>query len=189
MAGVFRVNKVMAFAFPMKKNNLIVGLLLLLMCSCSTREALFDVNSQTDFTIGAGLSIFETHNFVKDRVSIPVELTVQNLGLSGEDIAEVVPFSATIRSRFNDNADLDFINAVNIYLIETPDFRRRELFYLDFVPLGGKSEIELLPTLINIRDLLDNDRAIIEISLEFRQFPPSTIDMRAQMQFSGFASE
>ncbi|MGA0232973.1 MAG: hypothetical protein ACO3MB_08895 [Saprospiraceae bacterium] len=161
----------------------------LILCSCSTRDPLFDVNAQTNFTIQAGLSVLETHGIVKDMVIIPVELTINNLGFNAQDIDEIVPFSAFIRPRFNDNIDLDFINSVNVYLIESPDFRRRELFYLDFVNVGLKDEIELLPTLLDIRDLVKDDRAIIEIALEFRQFPPSTIDMRLDMRFSGFATE
>ena len=119
----------------------------------------FDVNAQTNFTIQAGLSVLETHGIVKDMVIIPVELTINNLGFNAEDIDEIVPFSAFIRPRFNDNIDLDFINSVNVYLIESPDFRRRELFYLDFVNVGLKDEIELLPTLLDIRDLVKIGRA------------------------------
>ncbi len=60
---------------------------------------------------------------------------------------------------------------------------------MDFVRPGQKTEIELLPTLIDITDLVVNDQAIIETSIELRQFPPSSFDMRVQMLFSGFGTE
>jgi hypothetical protein len=95
-----------------------------------------------------------------------------------------------LRPKFGDEINLDFINSVNVYIITDPaQQKRKELFYMDFVRPGEKTEIELLPTLVDISDLIENDQAIIEISIELRQFPPSSFDMRLQMQFSGFASE
>lgn len=166
-----------------------VLLMVLLFCGCSTREALFEVNAQTDFRIDLGLSIIETHNFVKSNVSIPIDLTVQTTGISTADVSEVLPFEAFIKPKFEDNVNLDFINSVNVYIIDPVELRRREIFYLDFVRLGQKTEIELIPTLIDISNYVVNDKAIIEVSLEFRQFPPESFDLRAQMRFAGFSNE
>jgi len=135
------------------------------------------------------MSIIKTHNFVKANVSIPVNTSINNLGLNEEDVSEILPFSAFLRPKFGDEINLDFIHAVNIYIIDPVELKRRELFYMDFVRLGEKTEIELLPTLIDITDFVVNDQAIIETSIELRQFPPSSFDMRVQMLFSGFGTE
>ncbi len=163
--------------------------ILSLLCGCSTRDALFEVNAQMDFRVDLGLSILETLNVVKGNVAIPLELTVQSTGISSSDITEVLPFEAFLKPRFEDNVNLDFINSVNVYIIDPVELRRKELFYLDFVKFGQKSEIELIPTLIDISNYVVNDKAIIEVSLEFRQFPPKSFDMRVQMRFAGFSSE
>jgi hypothetical protein len=157
--------------------------------SCGTRDALFDVNAKTEIRIELGMNVVETHNFVKGSVGIPNNATISNLGLKAEDVSEILPLKAILKPKFGDEINLDFIHAVNIYIIDPVLLKRREIFYMDFIRGGEKTEIELLPTLVNVSDLVVNDRAIIEVSIELRQFPPSSFDMCVQMQFSGFASE
>ena len=163
--------------------------LILLLSACGVRDPLFNIGSRTDFSVSLGLSIIESHFFVKDNVSIPIELSMSNLGFVEGDIAEIVPFAAFLRPKFGDNVDLDFINRVNVFIVDQDDFRKKEIFYLDFVQIGSKTEIELIPTLIDIKDLVINDRAIIEVRLDLRQFPPATFDMQVDMEFAGFATE
>lgn len=147
------------------------------------------MNSEVNFRVELGLSIIETHNFVLGNVSIPVQFSSQGLQLDAEESIEVLPFRAVLQSRFNEGINLDFINSINVYLIDPDGLRRRELFYLDFVPFGRKEEIELIPTLVNIFDLVENDQAVIEVSLDLRQFPPQSFEMLLDMQFSGFLIE
>lgn len=170
----------------MKIYFLLIGICFL---SCGTRESLFEVNSETEFRIELGLSIIETHKYVRSNVRIPVRQTIDNLGFMPDDISEVLPLRAVLEPKFGDNVNLDFINGVNIFIIDPELLRPREIFYFDLIPFGQKTEIELLPTLTDISDLLQNDQAIIEVSIDLRQFPPSSFDMEVRMQFSGYASE
>ena len=166
-----------------------LSFLVLSFSGCGTREALFDVNAKAEIDIELGMNLIETHNFVKPSIRIPLQATITNLGFKNEDIAETLPFSAIVKPRFGDNINLDFIHAINIYIIDPEQLKRREIFYLDFIQAGTKTEIELLPTLVDITDLLINDLAIVEISIELRQFPPSSFDLCMDMQFSGFMAE
>ena len=158
--------------------------------ACSPREPFFDFNAETFFTINLGLSILETHNFIKSDIIVPLESSITNLGVAREDVTEVLPFACRLVPRFGDEISLEFINAVNVYIIDPESLRRREIFYLDFVPLGDRTEIQLLPSLQDISTgLLQNDRAIIEVSVELRQFPPSTFDIEVLMNFAGYIAE
>jgi len=171
------------------RTHSLIFLVFLFMLSCSTREPSFDFNARSDFRVDLGLSIIETHNYVKSNVIIPLEASIQNLGFSTLDVTEVVPFEARIQPRFNDNVNLDFINSVNIYLIEPDNLRRREIFYAENLPFGQKTDIELIPTLLDITPYIQNDRGILEVSIELRQFPPTSFEMDVLMNFAGFVSE
>jgi hypothetical protein len=173
----------------MIKYSTILITICFLFSGCGSRQSLFDVSAKTEFRVELGLSIIESHYFVKDNVAVPLSVTMNNIGLKKDDVAEIVPLTATLRPKFSDEINLDFIQAVNIYIINQNDLRKKEIFYMDFVQGGTKTEIQLLPTLIDITDLVINDKAIIEIKIELRQFPPSSFDMSLFMEFSGFATK
>lgn len=156
--------------------------------SCGTREALFDLSTQMQFQMNLGLSTLETHNYVNE-VIIPLDLTLNNIGIMESDITEVVAQTAFLSPRFNDEVNLDFINSVQISIVDQETSRTREIFYLDFVNFGAKQQIELIPSLTDIKNLLVNDKAIINASIRLRQFPPVTFDMLLDMNFAAFAEE
>ena len=159
------------------------------LISCSSRETLFDVTSRLDFQVDLGLSIISTHNFIKERVVIPIDVTASNIGVLDADIDQVVAQTAFLRPRFGDPINLDFINSVQVSIVDPDLLRPREIFFMDFVRVGAKTEIELMPSLTDIKDLVVNDKAIIEVSLRFRQFPPQTFEMDLDMTFGAFAIE
>lgn len=165
------------------------SLILLLFIGCGTRQSVFEINGNTDIEIKLGLSLVEAHFIVKDQVRIPFNTTMNNLGFKPDEIAEVNPLTCIFRPKFGDEIDLDFINALNVYIIDPVEFKQKEIFYLDFIQGGEKTEIELLPTLIDITDYLINDRAIIEVRLDLRQFPPQTFDLSLDMGFAAYPSE
>ncbi len=171
--------------------------LILLVCvfpfcfSCNkSNNALFEINTFGDFTVNAGLSTIETHYYYIDNVFIPLESSAAASGADLADINQVVANRAVLSPKFDETLDLDYINSVDVYAISKSDFTdRKEIFYMDIVPLGDKNRINLFSTIENLTDLFKDDRVIIEIQLDFRQFPPATTEFRLDMSFSAFASE
>ncbi len=163
--------------------------LISILISCSSRETLFNVTSRMDFKIDLGLSILETHNFIKNKIIIPIDVTASTAGIMNSDIDQVVAQTAYLRPKFGDEINLDFINSVQISIVDQEQLKPREIFFMDFVRFGAKTEIELMPSLTDIKDLVIGDKATIEISLRFRQFPPQTFEMDLDMTFAAFAIE
>jgi len=163
--------------------------IIIILSSCSPRETLFDVSAQMDFQIDLGLSILETHNFIKSKIIIPIDVTAANISVMESDIDEVAAQTAFLRPKFGDEIDLNFINSVQVSIIDQDQLRPREIFFMDFVRVGSKNEIELMPSLTDIKDLVIGDKATIEVSLRFRQFPPQTFELDLDMTFGAFATE
>lgn len=163
---------------------------IIILFSCGSQESLFELGTTTEFRVELGLSTIESHFFVKGNVPIPIEFNIQNRNLDPSELESVTPQRALLFPKFGDEIDLDFINAVNVFIIDpSNNNRRKEIFYQDFVPLGQKTSIELIPTLINIQNLVEADRAILEIKLELRQFPPQAFDLQLNMDFGVFTME
>lgn len=173
----------------MKTRSLLIALFGILLVSCNTRDPFFEFNAETSVRVELGLSILETHNYIQPNVIIPYNSAVNNFGINQEDIDEVLPYGARIYPKFGDEINLEFINQINVYLIDTENNRRREIFYLENIPFGNKTEITLLPSIQDITGLVTNDKAVLEVSLELRQFPPTSFDLELSMNFAGFATE
>ncbi len=174
----------------MIKKLQIFCLLFSIYTSCNSNDALFDVETFTEFQITLGLNTLAAHYFVNQNVPITLNTQLDNLNLSHMDITQVVANRATLYPKFNDNVSLEFIHSINIFLIDPDDMtKRKEIFFMDPVQLGQKSEIQLFSNIPDLTELLSNDKAIIETRLEFRQFPPATFDVRIDMSFSVFVEE
>ncbi|MBT8232617.1 MAG: hypothetical protein HKO66_09580 [Saprospiraceae bacterium] len=142
-----------------------------------------------DFRIDLGLSTLEAHSFIKSQIPIPLQFALNNNGLTDADLDQVVAQRAFLRPKFGDEINLDFVNTVKVSIVDPVTLRPKEIFFMDFVNFGFKTEIELMPSLTDIKDIVINDNATIEVKLQFRQFPPQTFEMDLDMTFGAFAIE
>ena len=175
----------------MKKLKILFSsLIICCLMSCGSSDALFTVDTFTDFRVTLGLNTIEAHYFVDQNVPITLRTQLDNLNFTEDDIMMVVSDRALLYPRFNAAVDLDFINDVNVFLVDPDNFNRRtEIFYREFIPGGSKSEIQLLSNIPDISDYLLKDKVIVEVKLELRRFPPSTFDARLDMSFGVFIEE
>ena len=173
-----------------KLKSLCYSIVVCCLFSCGSSDALFTVDTFTDFTVTLGLNTIEAHYFVNQNVPVTLQTQLDNLNFTEDDIMMVVSDRATLYPKFNANIDLDFINDVNVYLLDPDNFNKRtEIFYREFIPGGSKSEIQLLSNIPDITDYLLDDKVIVEVRLELRRFPPSTFDVRLDMSFGVFIEE
>jgi len=173
-----------------KIQHIFLILISLYLVSCGNIDSLFEVRAESQFRIELGLNTLEAHYFRSTDVLIPYTTQLNGTGLVQDDITKFIASRAELRPKFGEQMNLDFINSVNVYILDPTDFnRRKEIFYIDFVEIGQANEIRLFNALNDITEFLVNDRAVIETRLEFRQFPPSSFDMRLDMTFSALAEE
>ncbi|NNE27201.1 MAG: hypothetical protein HKN09_10185 [Saprospiraceae bacterium] len=173
-----------------KLKYLFTSLIICGLLSCGSTDAVFNVDTFTDFRITLGLNTIEAHYFVNQNVPVTLRTQLDNLNFTEEDIMQVVSDRALLYPKFNSNIDLDFINDVNVYLVDPDDFNKRtEIFYREFVPGGSKTEIQLFSNIPDVSDYLLKDKLIVEVRLELRRFPPSTFDARLDMSFGVFIEE
>ena len=164
--------------------------LAVLSVSCSNVDMLFEVDAETELRVELGLSTNDAHYYPNPNILIPYTSTLNATGFSKDDISKFIASRATLRPKFAEIVNLDFIHNVNVFIIDPNDTsRRKEIFYQENIQFGEKNEIRLFNTLNDITDFIANDRAIIETRLELRQFPPSSFDMLVDMTFTALAEE
>lgn len=178
----------------MKIRNYIVLFLLSAVCcsSCDKNDTpIFEMDVFFDINIPAGLNTIENHYFIIEDVPTFASALLSSNNLSPEDIGSILGGIGTVETRFS-GLDLDFIQDVGVHLLDQENqLSRNEAFYIfnDYVQLGTKTEIEMIPSILNLQDLLLEETVDIEFRINLRNFLPQELDGRIQMKFLAYSPE
>lgn len=164
--------------------------LMLSLFSCGSEDAALSINSFVEFQVPPGLNSLETHYFIENDVPIQLETRTRDAGWQMDDLKSFLAGDATLMPGNGFEFDLGFIRSVNIFLIDPQDItKRHEIFYLDIVQPGAKTEIRLFNNITDLKELIENDKADLEVGLEFYAPPTSTFDFRLNMSFGVYLNE
>jgi len=145
------------------------------------------VKTDTDFSLPGGLNQIETHYFVNNQVSTFWNTFSDASGLNESLIGSVFPNRATITSRFGEN--LGHIVNVSVWIYDTSYENGTEIFYMEPVQQGDKTEIRLFSNITEVSDWIKNDKVLIELRIQVRQLIGATRDVRLNMDFAVFEKE
>ena len=170
---------------PLNQYYLILILGLSLLTSCDKETVVrYEVSIDAEFDIPTGLNTVETHYFVLRNVPTFYK---QNADIKGIDTASIVNVAASrglIKSKFQD-IEFDFVDRISIYAVSRKDpNKKREMYYLDFVPLTTGTQLKMLSSTTQLKDILSEEFIDLEVRLNLRNFTTSNI--RAQIEF-GYA--
>lgn len=174
--------------YLMKIKHIFLFLFLVSIVSCGKEEPTLEIGTFVEFSVPAGLSTIESHYFIRENVPILYDSQLSASGIDESNVEMFVAGAATLIPGSGRDFDLGFIRGVNVFLVEE-NGKRNELFYLDLVPIGDKTEIRLFNSIVDLQDKIVNDRGTIETKLEFNTPPPTTYDFRLNMSFAVFAGE
>jgi len=115
--------------------------------------------------VPAGLNTFLTHNFVLDNIP----------GAPFDDIIDAQP--AYVRLYVEDGeTSTDFIDQA--FLEATTDSTRQEIGYHLDVPITNSRNLELYPSIIDMREHITQDRFEVTLKLQLRSTPITTTRIR-----------
>ena len=144
-------------------------------------QALLDAES----AIPTNLNTPETPYFAIPNVPT---FFFQNAQLHNVDTSSILDIKAAkglLRATFND-ADYDFIEriVVNVYSNKNP--RKKEMYYLDFVPLSTYKTLRMLSSTTNLKGTLDSELVTIEVGIKLRRYAPGNIRSKLEFGYSVF---
>ena len=162
--------------------------MLILFPSCSKdSNSVFNVQTEVDYNIQGGLNLIVTHFFVQNNVPTFYNSYLENSGFTEAAIGDVLPNRATLNSRFGEN--LDFINEVSVWVYDTNYENGTEIFYMEPVELGTKTEIRLFSNITEVGEWIKEEQVLIELRLTLRQFVAANLDLRLNLDFAVFEKE
>ena len=141
-----------------------------------------------NFTIGAGLTAPLTYVFYED-IDLDVDFFIDGEGITRDQVINVNPYSARLIVR-QGSFNLDFIDRVEVYISpkgagpDVPSSQKRQIFYHDEIPFNSGGNLELFPTLLNVKEEVFNEEFQLDIELTMRGTTPSNIEMQIEYSFN-----
>lgn len=165
---------------------LTIGLLLSLLVSCrnDTGVRLFTMNFITEFSFNGVLNTIESHYFPVGPLNSNISRLMNENDVSDEDITRIEPNFAVLKSL--DGYDLDFIEEISVRICPVSGGTcQLEVFYLDDIPFRTRDEIDLLPSLSNVKSFFINQNQFrLElVFLRLRNFSPANMQLRFDFGF------
>ncbi len=174
----------------LKMNRIILFFILPLFltiqgCNRSSSEAA-RIQFLVPLDINAGLGTIETHVFRVFDVQTFFEANTSNAGISPEDITQIQSSFGSFKGKFTD-VDLNFIDGITVHiLLDAVSGQRKELFYLDVVPLGSKEEIKMLASTSELKEVMNQEFIDLEFSIRLRQFSSNSFVGEFDLSFGVF---
>lgn len=142
---------------------------------------LFDFKYDQNITLQAGMSYLETHYFRFNDIPTNYKALLQAHGYSAAQITSIEPGSAFIITLDN-NSMFDFIQEISVKISSTDTFIK-EAFYTIQVPLNAADRLDLVGTLVGMKEFMDKDRFNMEVGFKLRANCPQTFDARLTLKF------
>lgn len=171
----------------MSMKNLILFLVgFTCLSGCGGEPPLFEMQLEAELVIPAGLNTFDSFYFtVKD---VPTRLS-NNVVTTFEDVDRIQASNATMIGRVQE-IDYGIIEQITIDVISQSDpENQKEIFYNNIIPFSQNDDLQLLSSLSNVRDILDEEYVDLEIRIIFRAITPREMDTRLIMLFNAYSVE
>ncbi|HMP30399.1 MAG TPA: hypothetical protein PKD85_12415 [Saprospiraceae bacterium] len=160
--------------------------LLVSTAGCVTRDDEYvEAKLTAVFDVPANLNPIETHYIIVRDVKALYTQTLATRGLEQKDIARVLAHRCRMYGRFG-GTNLSIFSNISIRaLSKDGNNRRSEMFYLDEIPFNGRSELQLLSSISELKPTMEVETFDLEIRLQIRGFVPTSIPL--QIDFSYLA--
>lgn len=169
----------------MKK--LIYGILLLSvfsMFSCRKDDLApgFDMTYHQEFTIPAGINVFQVHHFYLKDIPTRYQQYLGQHGKTDADVADMITATAALNGTFGD-ANLNFVDQVSlrVYNEANPaDFI--EIAYRQPVPLEPGNSLPLIPSLADYKRFMTGPYFSMDVSFYLRNSTVVETDLQLDLQ-------
>jgi len=158
-----------------------------LSCNKDDDEILFIIPfPNLDFEIQAGMNPLDTWYFNIDQVPTNGLALLEANNIDTASIKSLVPNTAGLTSVFGD-ADFDFVYEIAVYLCEEGNHQAKcgkEIFYRYPLPNKPGNYVDLIPNLVEVKDLILREKVNVQIMLRFETSPQQLTESRLELDFA-----
>ncbi len=142
----------------------------------------FEMTYFRSFEIFAGLNTFETHVFQLPNFNVELESYLTQNGLTRTDVKEVIPKAFRI-TNLTGNITFEDLQRVRLFITKTDGTLEREIAFFEPIPANIGYQIDLVPTLAEVTEIMDSGDFHLELKLNYRSIPSQTVDARMNIIF------
>ena len=162
------------------KITLIMAILTSISCN-KNDKFLLEMPYKQKFSVNAGLDSQKTWFFnIKDIRSSRKELFSVN-GIEESEITKINPGKAKLINVFGGD-DYGNIEKISVQIFTDDRDKAKEIFYRDDVPPNTGSDLDLIATLVDLNDYLE-DTFNVFVKIKFRSPPPVSFENRIEFSF------
>ncbi len=156
----------------------------LLLSSCSKNETLFTIDTFMDMTLIAGTSTQTVWGY-EEKVVFPYSVQLAAFNTEEKNIMSINSSYGLVYPRNNAGINLSFINEMVVNVLNPDDLteRGKEAFYYTQENFNRLTQIELFPSLPDIKDYIKDDRIVLQVEFIFNSPPPATFDLAFELEF------
>lgn len=152
--------------------------------SCNKDEGVapgFDMAYQREFTIPAGIGVFDVHHFQLKNIPSNWEQYLNQHGKSAADIHGVVSAQASIGGVFGD-VDLSVIDRISLRVYDEANPNDYlEIAYRDPAPLETGNVLALIPSLADAQRFFSNPRFAVDVVIWLRRTTQDVSDIKLDL--------
>ena len=153
--------------------------------SCRKEDAVapgFDMVFQRDFSIPAGIGIFDVHHFQLKNIPSNWDQYLDTHSKTADEIAQVITAEASLVGVFGD-VDLGVIEKISIRVYDEAnpnDFV--EIAYRDPAPFDASNNLPLIPSLANSKRFFTEPRYSVDVVVYLRETTQDQSDVRLSLK-------
>jgi hypothetical protein len=162
---------------------LAAGLLLGVSCNKNDDAAPgFDMIYQQNFTIPAGIGVFDVHHFQLKNIPTRYQQLLEQYSKADADITGILTARAALSGIFGD-ANLQFVEQVSVRVYDESDPTDYvEIAYRQPTPLDPGNALPLIPSLADSKRFMTGTRFAIDVVLWLRNTTQEESDVRLDLE-------
>lgn len=168
------------------KNYLFLFLLVATIgCTKDDIPSAFTITTTVDVAIEPGLTTLNSHHYQILNIPTNYDQLLAASGYTAEQITGIQPARARLVSVFS-SGSYAFLQDVEISVFDNtdPDFMILS-FYRDNIPNDTGTELDLIPSLANVENLLSSATYSVDLNLKRLRFSsPQAIETRLEIDFN-----
>lgn len=142
----------------------------------------FDLVYQQDFTIPAGIGVFDVHHFQITNIPTRYQQSLDQHGKTDEDITGILTAQASLNGVFGD-ADFAFVEQVSVRVFDASNPNDYvEIAYRLPVPLNPGNTLPIIPSLADAKRFFTGPRFSLDVVLWLRNTTQDETSARLNLQ-------
>ncbi|MBL7806697.1 MAG: hypothetical protein JNN28_02720 [Saprospiraceae bacterium] len=141
----------------------------------------FDMLYEREFSIPAGIGVFDVHHFQLKNISSDWERYLLEVGKPEDQISKVLNGKASIGGIFGD-ADLSVIDRISVRVYDESNPNDWvEIAYRDPAPLDSGNVLPLIPSLADTKRFFEKPRFSVDVVIWLRRTTLEQSDVRLSL--------